>query len=197
MLFFIFFVKFQCLKSIAIAKNDSIHLENGSVFSNMTLVAHQNIKSKCIDPSYSELRMKYLKFKHELLKFDQLMMKAKLVKNYKNIFDISQTNMKEYFNHSSCQDSKNFCNADLICEFRSNRLPEYTIKKKCICEFCNNKNLNQNSLENYYKCFNVKKQQPVLKRGKCKTDGLFEWIFSVESIEKGCTCGTNLKLIPF
>ena len=39
--------------------------------------------------------------------------------------------------------------------------------------------------------------QPVLIRGDCLSNGYFEWSTTTELVEKGCSCGFNLKLIAF
>ena len=65
---------------------------------------------------------------------------------------------------------------------RTDRYPFKRLKAVCNCEGC--LQLDESTM----KCLPIFMNTPALQRGRCKSDGIYEWTETIEKVPISCTC---------
>ncbi|CAF0950582.1 unnamed protein product [Brachionus calyciflorus] len=176
--------------------------ENLTTISNdETLIGNKSdiqIEVSCQNPNNYELEKKLNKLRLDLLRHEQLMFAFGKIPEFDNPPSISESSENSFLIEKTIikkEKSRYPCSWNDYIEYNSDRYPKHKVTSKCDRKFCSN--FFRNFLKYTYNCLTVYHREPVLIRGECKNDGYFEWIPSVELVEKGCVSGINLKLISF
>lgn len=152
----------------------------------------------CIDPSNFELEQQFYNYQYDLLKNEQTEYQKMLSNEYIILKKILNSTVSLNCSKDRVlkgKQSRLFCSFNESIEDRKNIFPFIKLSKKCDCKYCSS--AFEHLLKRSYQCFTVYEMEPVLIRGDCSSNGYFQWIPTVEFVEKGCTCGHNLKLIAF
>lgn len=110
MLLFVFLIKLFYLKlivegSFIVTDLSKLNESNALKGIDMRLIR----ASPCIDPNYIQLREKFINYKRNILKFDQLMLKSGFAPEYDMISDIIKRNK-----HKISESNDSFCKQSLF-----------------------------------------------------------------------------------
>ena len=77
------------------------------------------------------------------------------------------------------------CPWDHVISINEDRIPREISIVRCLpCEHCRATNRGQD-------CEPITKEKSVLMRGKCSTDGVYEWTSQTINVTVGCTCASK------
>ncbi|CAF0769002.1 unnamed protein product [Brachionus calyciflorus] len=169
------------------------------------LLTSVKCKGLCIDPDNIYLEQKLSEFKYSIDTFKQYQMKygksaalfnqQDLPENFKfNVTDNSQCDIQDLNMKYPSQMSN--CPRRVNVHYRPNRYPFYKPNTTCSCESCILHN-NMKLSKELYKCLPVWREEAVLTRELCQDDGYYYWKTDFEWVNIGCTCGTQIQMIPY
>ena len=79
---------------------------------------------------------------------------------------------------------------------RPNRFPHYKSVVKCTCDSCQPILDDDLKRKHLYTCHPVLQSQPSLVKGKCGSDGYYDWKPELEFINVACVCGYSNTYKP-
>lgn len=159
---------------------------------------------ECKDPDEDYLGRLFIDYEMTYRKYEEIVFKTKTFEEKINSSYIIQLDKQNKLEDSECLVSsrrtldvskKSLCPWKSVIKYRQDRFPFYKLENKCTCSKCSligDKFLDVNS----FGCSPVVENVPVLKRGKCGSDGFFIWEPSLEESNLYCTCTLLTSLIP-
>lgn len=172
-----------------------------------------NNNMHCVDPGqeyletfYSDFQIFYRKRLEKMKVQKSLVLSMRRISS-SNLIDNTQCNIE--------QRSTLGINQASVCPWRyhnslsSDLFPMWRKQVKCTCDDCtllqsdftqrrkkSNDNGHRSGTGNVYGCLPVLRSEPVLTRGKCGSDGFYEWIPSTEQVNTACVCAYKKMLFP-
>lgn len=86
-------------------------------------------------------------------------------------------------------DAISLCPHHFVEVSRTDRYPFKRLKAVCNCEGC--LQLDESTM----KCMPIFMNTPALQRGRCKSDGIYEWTETIEKVPISCTCSRVKRAI--
>jgi hypothetical protein len=158
------------------------------------VITRRTEKEVCVDPNEQEI-MKLL----DVFKPWQGIMSLESVSNLLEKYEDSSSIVNQKtFSLNGIKDCVNHGNLTKIFEralcpwhnhisIRNDRFPVFLANARCNCVDCNK----EHDEDTTYKCEEVLKEMPAVKRSQLCTNGLFKWDPILENVSVACVCARD------
>lgn len=154
------------------------------------------LKQNCKNPYIQELETKFQQYYFDYLRFGQAMLRARKIP----LSDLNENSTLTSGQNCSTNEKNEkkqngLCSSRVNLEYLSDRYPNYKLNVECDCRLCST--IKNRIIDPNYECQPVQKRVPILRKGKCASDGYYEWQPTIEVLNIGCACALNRIFIPF
>jgi hypothetical protein len=157
----------------------------------------ENKQAECRDPLESELEESYNAFTYAFEIYEDKSSNS----NGRDPFENNKTSVfNTAADRSQCDVfQRNITRFSSMCPkkyqvvYRDDKYPRFITQVKCTCPDCMTMRAVLSTA--IYTCRPMYYSTPVLVRGQCASDGVYQWTPQVEQIPQDCFCGQKAKII--